>query len=95
MGKWSLIDVYVLILCQCAFRVSVKSPIHGLEVIPQDFYDAEVMVLPVWGMFAFLFILAPTVSITGHREMPPLMCFLWTAQEVFFCPLKSSSGNTS
>ena len=32
----------------------MKSPIHGLEVIPQDFYDAEVMVLPVWGMFAFL-----------------------------------------
>ena len=36
------------------FQSSVKSPIHGLEVIPQDFYDAEVMVLPVWGMFAFL-----------------------------------------
>lgn len=54
MGKWSLIDVYVLILCQCAFRVTVKSPKHGLDIMPNEFFDVEVMVLPVWGMFAFL-----------------------------------------
>ena len=52
-GKWSLIDVYVLILSMC-FQSVCEISIHGLEVIPRDFYDAEVMVLPVWGMFAFL-----------------------------------------
>ena len=45
-------------------------------------------------VFAFLSLLAPTASVTGHREMPPLMCFLWPAQEVFFYPRKSRISNT-
>ena len=45
-------------------------------------------------VFAFLSLLAPTASVTGHREMPALMCFLWPAQEVFFYPRKSRISNT-
>eukprot|EP00941_MAST-03F_sp_MAST-3F-sp1_P001253 g1253.t1 len=53
LGKWSLIDAYVLVLCMIAFRLRVFSP-PSLLLIPEKFWDINTAVKPVWGFFAFL-----------------------------------------
>ena len=47
-GKWSMIDIYILILTMIAFRISVRSP----SLLPADFYEIDILVLPLWGLYA-------------------------------------------
>jgi len=51
MAKWSMIDIFVLIISLAAFRVSVKSPID-LAFLPKDFYSLDLLVVPLWGLYA-------------------------------------------
>lgn len=50
LAKWSMIDIFVLILSLVAFRISVQSP--EVRFLPEDFYSLELMVVPMWGLYA-------------------------------------------
>jgi len=50
LAKWSMIDVFVLILSLVAFRVSIQSP--DIDFLPNDFYSVDLMVVPMWGLYA-------------------------------------------
>ena len=51
LGKWSLIDVFVLLLFMVAFNVKIENP--NLEVLPVNFYTIVVRVKPIWGLYSF------------------------------------------
>ena len=53
MGKWSMVDIFVLIICLTAFRVSVNSP-SNLAFLPEGFYSLDLLVVPLWGLYANL-----------------------------------------
>ena len=53
MAKWSMIDIFVLIICLAAFRVSVNSP-SNLAFLPEGFYSLDLLVVPMWGLYANL-----------------------------------------
>ena len=56
LGKWSLIDVYVLVMLMVAFHFFLSSSmIEKLSLIPADALTVSVVVLPDWGIFGFLF----------------------------------------
>lgn len=64
LGKWSMIDIFVLIVCLAAFRVSVKSP-TTIAFLPEGFYSLDLLVVPLWGLYANL--IAQLVSqISSH-----------------------------
>jgi Paraquat-inducible protein A len=49
-AKWSIIDVFVLIITIVTFRISIVSP--ELSFLPKDFYALDLLVLPKWGLYA-------------------------------------------
>jgi len=51
MAKWSMIDIFVLIICLAAFRVSANSP-SDLAFLPEGFYSLDILVVPLWGLYA-------------------------------------------
>jgi len=56
LGKWSMIDAFVLIMLQVAFRFYITSTyIQQLSLLPQDLVIVDVVVAPGWGIFGFLF----------------------------------------
>jgi len=60
-AKWSMIDVYILIITIVAFRISIKSPAN----LPENFYVFDILVVPLWGLYANM--LAQVVSqISSH-----------------------------
>jgi len=50
LAKWSMVDIFVLVISIAAFRVSVSSP--DLSFLPKDFYSINMMVVPLWGLYA-------------------------------------------
>lgn len=50
LAKWSMIDIFVLVISIAAFRVSIQSP--DTTYLPDDFYSIEMMVIPLWGLYA-------------------------------------------
>jgi len=56
LGKWSLIDIYVLVMLMVAFRFYLSSSmVENLSIIPADALTVTVVVTPGWGIFGFLF----------------------------------------
>lgn len=51
LGKWSFIDIFVLVITLVAFRLSVKSP-DDFSFLPLNFYGMELLVIPGWGLYA-------------------------------------------
>lgn len=51
LGKWSLIDLYVMLFFMLAFRVNVTNP--DLAVLPPELWEADLKLTAVWGLFAF------------------------------------------
>jgi hypothetical protein len=51
LGKWSFIDIFVLVITLVAFRLSVKSP-DDFSFLPLNFYAMELLVIPGWGLYA-------------------------------------------
>lgn len=51
MAKWSMIDIFVLIISLAAFRVSVNSP-SNLAFLPEGFFSLDLLVVPLWGLYA-------------------------------------------
>jgi hypothetical protein len=63
LAKWSMIDVFTLVICIAAFRVSIESP--DTSYLPEDFYSVEMMVIPLWGLYANM--IAQLISqLTSH-----------------------------
>jgi len=50
LAKWSMIDIFMLVISLAAFRASLLSPNVGL--LPDLFYSIEIMVVPKWGLYA-------------------------------------------
>lgn len=51
LGKWSMIDVFVLLVTLASFRISVESP-DNLRFLPEGLYSINMMVVPLWGLYA-------------------------------------------
>lgn len=49
-AKWSMIDVFVLIVTIVTFRISIQSP--NLSFLPDNFYSIDLLVVPKWGLYA-------------------------------------------
>jgi hypothetical protein len=63
LAKWSMIDIFVLVISIAAFRISIESP--DTSYLPNDFYAIEMMVVPLWGLYANM--IAQLISqITSH-----------------------------
>jgi hypothetical protein len=72
LGKWSMIDIFVLVLSMVGFHITILSP--KLAMLPDEFYDFEIMVIPVWGLYANLIAqlvsqLVSHVAIYYHRNV--------------------------
>jgi hypothetical protein len=52
LAKWSIVDIFTLIVSIAAFRLSVKSPDYGF--LTEDLYAFDIMVVPMWGLYANL-----------------------------------------
>jgi hypothetical protein len=64
LGKWSMVDVFVLLMSLASFRISIESPSH-LEFLPDDLFEVHMLVIPMWGLYANM--LAQIVSqISSH-----------------------------
>ncbi len=50
LAKWSMVDVFVLVISIVAFRVSIASPTASF--LPEGFYSIDMMVVPLWGLYA-------------------------------------------
>jgi len=48
LAKWSMIDIYILIITIVGFRISIKSP----EFLSESLYTVDLMVVPLWGLYA-------------------------------------------
>lgn len=63
LGKWSMVDVFVLLMTLASFRISVESP--DLTFLPSGLYSIHMLVVPLWGLYANM--LAQVVAqITSH-----------------------------
>jgi len=72
LGKWSMIDIFVLIMSMVAFHLRIFSP--QAASIPVNLYFVEVMVEPVWGLYANMIAqlisqLLSHVAIHYHRNV--------------------------
>eukprot|EP00298_Acanthocystis_sp_HF-20_P014621 c20848_g1_i1.p1 GENE.c20848_g1_i1~~c20848_g1_i1.p1 ORF type:complete len:1549 (+),score=654.29 c20848_g1_i1:86-4732(+) len=70
LGKWSLIDAYVLVLFIVAFRFHLVNPSFG---IPSGIFSFDVFVTPGWGIHGFIIaaivqLIATHLIIHYHRE---------------------------
>lgn len=59
LGKWSMIDVFVMILSIVGFNVLVNPP-AALDFLWEDLFSVQLLVTPRWGLYANL--LAQLVS---------------------------------
>lgn len=50
LGKWSMVDVFVLLMTLASFRISIKSP--ELSFLPDNLYSVQMLVVPLWGLYA-------------------------------------------
>ncbi len=50
LAKWSIIDIFVLVISIAAFRVSIVSP--DVAFLPKNFYSINLLVVPLWGLYA-------------------------------------------
>lgn len=48
LAKWSMIDIFILIIASVAFRTNVKSAPGW----PEGYYGTDMFMLPLWGLFA-------------------------------------------
>ena len=71
LGKWSIIDIFVLVLSMVGFHLIIESPL--VSFLPPNFWLVEVSVVPVWGLYSNLIAqvmsqLVSHVAIYYHRN---------------------------
>ena len=72
LGKWSMVDVFVLVLTLASFALSIESPRH-LSFLPEGLYSVRMLVVPKWGLYAnmlaqFVAQISSHVIIHFHRK---------------------------
>jgi len=72
LGKWSMVDVFVLLMTLASFKLSVESP-DNLSFLPDSLYSINMMVIPLWGLYAnmlaqFVAQISSHVIIHYHRK---------------------------
>ncbi|CAB9519904.1 Paraquat-inducible protein A [Seminavis robusta] len=72
LAKWSMVDIFVLLITMIAFRVDAVTP--SVEFLPKDFFTLRIRIIPTWGLYANL--IAQIISqisshfiIHYHREI--------------------------
>jgi hypothetical protein len=50
LGKWSMVDIFVLVISIAAFQVNIESP--DVAFLPEGFYSVSLYVIPLWGLYA-------------------------------------------
>lgn len=50
LGKYSFIDIFVLIVAMVAFRVSISSP--SVAFLPENLYSVDLILVALWGLYA-------------------------------------------
>lgn len=50
LAKWSIADIFVLLVSMAAFRVSINSP--DVDFLPDNFYSIDLRVTLLWGLYA-------------------------------------------
>ena len=50
VGKWSVLDVIVLVVMIVGFNIKVLSPV--CSSLPPEFYHVESKIIPLWGLYA-------------------------------------------
>jgi hypothetical protein len=75
LGKWSLIDTFVLVMMMVAFRFHIQNQLtwNWITFLPNDFLVVDVIVKPNWGIFAFIVatvisLISTHVVIAFHRS---------------------------
>lgn len=64
LGKWSMVDVFVLLTTLASFRITIESPSH-VAYLPGGFYEVNMLVVPLWGLYSNM--LAQLVSqVSSH-----------------------------
>ena len=66
LGKWSMVDVFVLLTTLASFRITIESPSH-VAYLPDGFYEVNMLVIPLWGLYANM--LAQLVSQLSSHVM--------------------------
>ena len=51
LGKWSLIDLYVLVMTMLGFRIKMQSP--TVPYLSDQLWDVDLKVTPAWGLYSF------------------------------------------
>jgi len=51
LGKWSFVDIFVLILSLSSFRVAIVTP-DDISYLPKDFLNVNLLVVPCWGLYS-------------------------------------------
>ncbi len=51
LGKWSFIDMFVMIGGMPSFRVAVASP-DGISFLPSNLYSLNMLLIPRWGLYS-------------------------------------------
>lgn len=74
MGKWSLIDLYVLVMSMISFYVDIYSP--KIQILPTNFYLFSLWVTPQWGLYAFCFAVTSSLLISHVRDLCVDVCRL-------------------
>eukprot|EP01064_Diplonema_japonicum_P027650 TRINITY_DN4040_c0_g1_i1.p1 TRINITY_DN4040_c0_g1~~TRINITY_DN4040_c0_g1_i1.p1 ORF type:complete len:1313 (+),score=263.84 TRINITY_DN4040_c0_g1_i1:87-3941(+) len=53
LGKWSLIDSFMVVMMMVAFRMHILLP-PDQQYLPPKFFVLDVVVTPYWGLFGFM-----------------------------------------
>ena len=51
LAKWSMIDIFVIVICLAAFHISIVSP-DQLAFLPENFYVLNLFLVPKWGLYS-------------------------------------------
>ena len=70
-GKWSLLDMFVLVQSMIGFFVRIKHP--DLQVLPEQLYHVDLIVTPAYGLYSFCLAVSMSlflshVQVVYHRN---------------------------
>jgi len=51
LGKWSFVDIFILVMSVPSFRVQINSP-DTISFLPSGFYDLNLLLIPCWGLYS-------------------------------------------
>jgi hypothetical protein len=51
LAKWSMVDIFVLVISLVAFRIAIQSPSDAATAF-LDLYEINIMIVPMWGLYA-------------------------------------------